>query len=69
MLQGWTRFAQFGDLHDMSEAEWDKVCAVRFLRKLQMFERSVGNLTSILIVLGRQREGTNGLAARGLADI
>jgi len=53
----------------MSEAEWDKVCAVRFLRKLQMFERSVGNLTSILIVLGRQREGTNGLAARGLADI
>lgn len=32
---GWTKLSEFGDLHALSEAEWDKVCI--------LYEHSDGN--------------------------
>lgn len=35
---GWTRFATFGDLHDLSHAEWDKCWATNVMSHLQLMQ-------------------------------
>jgi NAD(P)-dependent dehydrogenase (short-subunit alcohol dehydrogenase family) len=45
---GWTRFAKFGDLNDLSHEEWDKVGAARLALPASADLPSAGAQTSCL---------------------
>jgi [acyl-carrier-protein] S-malonyltransferase len=45
---GWTRFAKFGDLNDLSHEEWDKVGTARLALPASADLTSAGAQTSCL---------------------
>ena len=57
---GWTRFAEFGDLNDLSLEEWNKVCRIFCFGHW---------IILTFLVLGMQCNGTFTIASGGSADI